>query len=149
MAQTIVVKVKVEELTRYGFKANGKYVNFSKQLPEADKMAVVSGAEFEAEYYVADSGKEYLNKILSRTTPTPAVKQNVASTPTNNPKHEQKAESKKEYKAKEDTSMTKDEWASKDRRISRQGCIQVAVQVTGDWDGATALADKMLKYVNL
>jgi hypothetical protein len=44
--------------------------------------------------------------------------------------------------------MSKDEWASKDRRISRQGCIQVAVQVTTNFDKAVELADRMLEYVN-
>lgn len=65
MSQTTIVKCKVEELSKYGFKANGKYVNYSKQITEEDKAKVVPGAEFEAEYYVADSGKEYLNKVLS------------------------------------------------------------------------------------
>lgn len=80
MATTTIVKVKIEELSKYGFKANGKYVGLSKQLPEADKTKIVPGAEFEAEYYVADSGKEYLNKIVK--TLTNATTETPVNTPT-------------------------------------------------------------------
>ena len=64
MSSTVKVSVVVEELTKYGYKANGKYVNFSQKLSDADKSKVVPGASFEAEYYVSDTGKEYLNKII-------------------------------------------------------------------------------------
>lgn len=144
MAQTTIVKVKVEELSKYGFKANGRYVGLSKNLSEVDKVRLVPGAEFEAEYYVSNSGKEYLNKILSApavvTDVNPPVDKERAKKFT--PKFEKKTD------APTSAGLTKDEWAAKDRRISRQGCIQVAVQVMGDWNKATELADKMLEYVN-
>ena len=47
-----------------------------------------------------------------------------------------------------DSNMSKEEWASKDRRISRQGCIQIAVQVTSTFNEAVKFADQMLEYVN-
>ena len=135
MATTQLVKVTVEELSKFGFKANGRYVNYSKQLKESDKALVVPGAQFEAEFYVSDSGKEYLNKIVSKLeTPKSATK-----------KVEVKPEVKKEAKAQD---MTRADWDAKDRRISRQGFIQVAVQVTANFDDARELADKMLAYVN-
>lgn len=139
MSQTTVVKVKVEEMSKFGFKANGRYVNYSKQLSDADKANVVPGAEFEAEYFIADSGKEYLNKILSSVE---APKVDTARAKKFTPKYEKKTD------APTSAGLSKDEWAAKDRRISRQGCIQVAVQVMGDWEKAVELAEKMLGFVN-
>jgi hypothetical protein len=105
MANTVVVKVKVEELTKYGFKSNGKYVNYSKQLSEKDKAMVVPGAELDAEYYVADSGKEYLNKILSVVVPVLSY---------SGPEAVSTAPKAKKSFVKAD-SMTKAEWSAKDR----------------------------------
>lgn len=125
MAQNTVVKVKVEELTKYGFKANGHYVNYSKNLSEADKAKVVPGAELEAEYYVADSGKEYLNKVLAQNL---GVVVSVADTaPKVDTERAKKFTPKFEKKAALDNTMSKEEWAAKDQRISRQGVIQAAV----------------------
>jgi len=141
MAQTVVVKVKVDELSKYGYKANGKFVGLSKNLSEVDKARIVPGAEFEAEYYVADSGKEYLNKILVAAPGNaqgPATGVDVERVKKFTPK----------FTKKEDNSMSKEEWASKDLRISRQGVIQVAVQITTNFDEAVELANKMLDYVN-
>src|ERR1700674_4296782 len=75
MAQTTVVDVTVQELTRYGFKANDRFVNYSKNLSETDKAMIVPGVTLKVEFYVADSGKEYLNKVLGASTllTTPAV----------------------------------------------------------------------------
>jgi hypothetical protein len=152
MAQTVVVNVVVEELSKYGFKANGKYVGLSKQLSESDKAKIVPGASFEAEYYVSDNGKEYLNKILTviETAPRnshPGLAPKVDTKPDTErakkftPKYEKKADATS-------AGLSKDEWAAKDRRISRQGCIQVAVQVQSDFDEAVKLAEKMLEFVN-
>lgn len=44
--------------------------------------------------------------------------------------------------------MSKEDWAAKDRRISRQGVIQIAVQVAPTFEKAVELADRMLEYVN-
>lgn len=149
MATTQIVKVKIEALTKYGFKANDRYVGLSKNLSEADKTKLVPGAEFEAEYYIADSGKEYLNKVLSQK-PTTAIAPVVATAPTDVDTERAKKFTPKFTKKVEaaPATMSKGEWAAKDRRISRQGCIQVAVQVVADFDQAKALADKMLDYVN-
>lgn len=151
MAITQVVKVKVEELSKFGFKANGRYVGLSKQLPEADKTRLVPGAEFEAEYYVADSGKEYLNKILGMkavTDVTPPVDTERAQKFT--PK-----EFKPKFTKKADDSMSKEEWAAKDQRISRQGVIQAAVIALAPVVSleqlpveAVKLAISMLEFVN-
>lgn len=153
MASTTMTKITVERLTPYGFAAGGAYINYSKQFNEADKAKVVPGASFDAEVYVADSGKQYLNKILGNmsvsavaapsgvsVTPAPA-----ASVKTFKPK----------YQKKEDSGMSKEEWAAKDVRISRQGCIQAAVNALGPvmvgdglFEAAKVLADQMLDYVN-
>lgn len=145
MAQTTVVKVKVQELTKYGFKANDRYVGLSKNLSEADKTRLVPGAEFEAEYYVADSGKEYLNKIVGQVS-TAKPSETTVTKPAFKPK----------YQKKDDSGLSKEEWAAKDVRISRQGCIQAAVNALAAtagnveqlFDDAAMLADKMLAYVN-
>lgn len=119
MPSTTVVKVKIEELSKYGFKANGKYVGLSKQLKDADKARLVPGAEFEAEYYIADSGKEYLNKILIMsdvsapgvTLPSVAAK---AAVDTERAKKFTPKFNKPETKADPD-KMSKAEWSAKDR----------------------------------
>jgi hypothetical protein len=103
MATTQVVKVLVETLTPYGFKSNGKYVNYSKQLSAEDKAKVVPGAAFDAEYYISDGGKEYLNKVLS--APVQAT-ESKAEKKTFKPKFEKKADADK---------MSKSEWQAKDR----------------------------------
>jgi len=158
MAQTVVVKVTIEELSKYGFKANGKYVGLSKQLSDADKARLVPGASFEAEYYVADSGKEYLNKILSTVSNT--VKQSESKLEVdaeravrNTPKAFKPSFTKKADATS--AGLSKDEWAAKDRRISRQGCIQAAVHALAPVvsleqleNEAIKLSDSMLRYVN-
>lgn len=156
MAQTIAAKITVEELSKYGFKANGRYVGLSKNLSEADKARLVPGASFEAEYYVADSGKEYLNKILSvasvsvpqaRTT---EAKPNVdtARAKTFTPSFTKKADATS-------AGLTKEEWANKDQRISRQGVIQAAVIALAPMVSlerlpveAMKIAETMLMFVN-
>lgn len=135
MSETKVVTAVVEELSKYGFKSNGRYVNYSKSLKEADKALVVPGASFEAEYFVSDSGKEYLNRIIKSVTA----------------KTESKAKAKPEEAKKETKgeAMTRSDWDAKDKRISRQGVIQAAVQATGgDFEAAEELATKMLEFVN-
>jgi len=155
MATNQVVKVKVEELTKYGFKANGRYVNYSKQFNESDKANIVPGVEFEAEYYIANSGKEYLNKILSfntsqktKTVTAPVVE---AKPDTARAKHFTPKFNKEKAP---DNSMSKEEWAAKDQRISRQGVIQAAVIALAPVVSlevlpieAVSLAIEMLKFV--
>lgn len=143
MATTQIVKVKVEELTKYGFKANGKYVGLSKQLSEADKTRLVPGAEFEAEYYVADSGKEYLNRILSTGAFAPDVPGTVVAPKvqtTEAPKVDtERAKrftpkfNKSEAKPASET-MSKADWNAKDRNMmiggrSHDAAVIVAAMV--------------------
>jgi len=160
MSQTTVVKVKVEELSKYGFKANGRYVNYSKQITEADKARVVPGAEFEAEYFVSDSGKEYLNKIVARSPKVDAPKVETPKAATeakpNVDSDRAKRFTPKFNKEKApDNSMSKEDWNRKDERISRQGLIQASfialapvVSLETLFDEAVKLADKGLEYVN-
>lgn len=119
MANTVIVKVKIQELSKYGFKANGKYVGLSKNLSEADKTRLVPGAEFEAEYYVADSGKEYLNKILASVSSAPsAPKAQEAESPkavdTDRTKRFAPKFQKKEN-VPDSEKMSKADWSAKDR----------------------------------
>jgi hypothetical protein len=159
MATVQIVKVKVDALTKYGFSANGRYVGLSKQLPEADKARIVPGAEFEAEYYVADSGKEYLNKILAVTKALieGTKRKSEAVTDVNPPVDQERAKKftpKFTKTAATDNSMTRADWDAKDQRISRQGVIQAAVialapTVSNEilFESARALAEQMLAFV--
>lgn len=132
MASKITEKLKVKKLTKYGFQTEaGEYIGWSPKLDESEKGKVVPGIEAEFDLYVSDGGKKYVNgvKILA-VVPVKVVK----------------VEPKKEVKSE---GMTKEEWLDKDRRISRSGVIQAAIQATGgDFDAAVELAEKMLKFVN-
>lgn len=155
MATTITEKIKVNKLTKYGFQVGDEFVNYSKLFK--DQAKVVPGIEFDAELYVADSGKRYLNKILgqlpssAKEVPPTAV----ATAPGVDSDRAKKFVPKFEKKASADTSMSKEEWAAKDQRISRQGVIQAAVialapVVSLDTLSVEAkkLANEMLSFVN-
>jgi len=139
----------IQELSKYGFKANDRYVGLSKNLSDKDKARLVPGAQFEAEFYVADSGKEYLNKIIGDTI--------VEVRHPDAPKTEKKSFTPRYAKKDTATSagLTKDEWAAKDIRISRQGVIQAAVQAIAPlvslenvFEESEKLANQMLDFVN-
>ena len=160
MATTQIDKIQVSELSKFGFKVGNEFVNYSKQLPEADKTRVVPGAEFDAEMYVADSGKRYLNKIIQSTAvSTSEVMAHQAPALNKNPavdiERAKKFVPKFQKKETADNSMSKDEWAAKDQRISRQGVIQAAVIALAPVVSldllpieAIKLANTMLTFVN-
>ena len=150
MPNTTVVDVTVEELSRYGFKANGRYVNYSKGLSETDKAMVVPGVTLKAEFYIADSGKEYLNKVLGASSKPVAPVTDV-----NPPADTSRAKRfTPKFTKKETETMSKAEWAEKDQRISRQGAVQAAVIALAPVVSleqlpteAVKLATKMLEFV--
>jgi hypothetical protein len=154
MPSTIVADVAVQELTKFGFKMNNEYVNYSKNLSEGDRVKVVPGVKFQAELYVADSGKKYLNKIFSMLQKADPVKKETPVIKASMPKTSDKVVTAP-FKTKSE-EMTRADWDNKDRRISRQGVIQAAVQaltgvyptVTELYDAAEELALKMLDFVN-
>jgi len=142
MAQTIKETVQVASLGKWGPKVGDVFYSWSKNIKDADKGRVVPGGTYDCEVYVADSGKKYINSVAANgNVVTPTL-------PVSLPK---KALTAPKASANLSTSgllMTRSDWDAKDRRISRQGCIQVAVQVTTDFDKAVELAEKMLKFVN-
>jgi hypothetical protein len=151
MATTTTKEYTVQELSKYGFKANNVYVNFSKQLPESDKGKIVPGLVFRAEVYVADSSKEYVNKILGEVAQTgpvevpPVVVAKVAKLPS-------VAKPKVEEVSK---GLSSEAWEAKDRRISRQGLIQASlialapiVSLETLFVEAQKLAEQALVFVN-
>jgi hypothetical protein len=159
MSNRTIKKVVVQELTKWGYKDASGYVNFSKTLSENDRAAVVPGAEFDAEIYLSDptdkypNGTRYLNKIVAQTAKVKVNKPAASVSDFNPPVDTARAKKftpkfEKKTDALTSAGLSKDEWAAKDRRISRQGCIQVAVQVQADWDQAVELANKMLEFVN-
>ncbi len=119
---------KVESLTKFGFVADGKKYRYDEMT--IDRALIVPGAD------IALSGGEAVATMTAPAVDPERAKRFI-------PKYE-----KKDASAITSGGMSKDEWAQKDRRISRQGCIQVAVQVMGDWDKAVELAEKMLSFVN-
>jgi len=146
MAQTVKEVVKVDSLGKWGPKVGSEFYSWSKNIKDADKGRVVPGGTYDMELYIADSGKRYINSVASSVALTgvlpmpPIVAPIFANTPV--------AKSFVPKVAKKSDEMSKDEWAAKDRRISRQGCIQVAVQVTSIFEDAVILAEKMLGFVN-
>lgn len=157
MATTEQKVLGVASLTKYGFQiAGGEYVNWSKNVKEKEKGSVVPGGNYNFELYIADSGKKYVNKVLG-AVPIPDVlskpmfpKTSVSSSP----RATQVAEEKKAT-PKASEGMSKDEWAAKDQRISRQGVIQAAVQAIAPlvsleqvFTEAEGLANRMLDFVN-
>jgi len=167
MSSTVMKQLTVQELTKFGFKAEGRYINWSKNLDEKAKIPVVPGRTFQFELYVADSSKEYVNKVLQmiEIADVPYERQNA-------PKTDVKTETKadiaraRKYTPKEtmtvatsviaDKPMTRTDWDAKDRRISRQGMLQACLQavspmysdVNALFEAASELADKGLEYVN-
>ena len=139
MATTVKETVRVESLGKWGPKVGNEFYGWSKQIKEADKGKVVPGGEYLMDVYIADSGKKYVNAV------TPV--NNTGLMPKPAAKAEPKAEPVKTV-AKKSEEMTRADWDSKDRRISRQGCIQVAVQVESKFEDAVKLAERMLEFVN-
>jgi len=154
MSNNTIVKVKVEQLSKFGYKDSEGFVSYSKNLTDHDKALVVPGAEFEAELYTAPSGARYLNKIVARAAHVAAPKAAVSDV---NPPVDQERARKftPKFTKKADDSMSKEEWAAKDQRISRQGVIQAAVIALAPVvsleqlpEEAVKLATEMLKFVN-
>lgn len=145
MSSKTVEKLVVKALSRYGFQVeSGEYVNWSKNFKEADKSLVSPGGMYEVDLFIADSGKKYANSVKRLDEvkqPAPVVP--VVDKPVD------KEQAQHFTPKKVNPEMTKAEWADKDRRISRQGCIQAAIQAAGgDFNLAVELADKMLEFVN-
>lgn len=152
----------VTELGKWGPKVGNEYLSWSKNIKDSDKGKVVKGGTYLLDLYIADSGKRYINSVSTVPdepafmTPTniggmalDTAKLMARIVTDNKSSGEQKP--RNSFKAQGDQkseAMSKDEWAAKDRRISRQGVIQVAVQVTSSFDDAVVLANKMLEFVN-
>ena len=158
MANTVKEKVKVDGLSKFGFKVGTEYINFSKTLAEGDKAKIVPGLEAEMELYVADSGKRYVNKVLSTVLPAKSLAKavvEIAAAPKQLPDVERAKRFTPKFTKKADDTMSKEEWAAKDVRISRQGVIQAAVQAVAPvvsldklYGEAEKLANQMLEFVN-
>jgi hypothetical protein len=165
MSKREIVNVSVVDLTKYGFKDAAGYVSWSKDISENDKAAVVPGAIFEAEYYVSDKGTRYLNKIVKRTDKVDAPRTAAVSSEAPKPDVERAKKvdddrarrftPKYEKKGAVDNTMSKEEWAAKDQRISRQGVIQAAVIALAPVvaldkleEEAVKMATAMLAFVN-
>ena len=117
MASTVLERIKVSKLTKFGFQIEGSsdFINYSKQLKESDKTKVVPGAEFAVEFYVADSGKRYLNKIVGQTAPSSQTESAVVSAPTEVKKVFTPKFNKPVTGGTSSASMSKEEWQAKDR----------------------------------
>jgi hypothetical protein len=133
MTETIVVEMN----GKFGPKVGGVFYSFGKFFKGEKQLPL--GVPLTVDIYVSDSGKKYINRLEGNAVVTeapPIVAPVFNNTPVAKP-----------LAAKSET-MSKQEWQDKDTRISRQGVIQIAVQVTGSFDEAVVLANKMLTYVN-
>lgn len=130
MKETIVV----ERNGKFGPSVGGVWYSFGKFFKGEKQLTL--NTPIDVDVFVSDSGKKYINSVLGAGVPTAEAPKAVVPAP------------KKATPKAESTTMSKEEWQAKDVRISRQGCIQVAVQVTGNFEEAIVLADKMLGYVN-
>jgi len=153
MPKTENVNVEVKELTKWGFKDQAGFVSLSKKLSESDKSKLVPGSSFTGEYYIADSGTRYLNKILSKIeSPVVKTQDNIDMTDKDRAK---RFTPKFNKAAALDNTMSKEDWANKDQRISRQGVVQAAVIALAPvvsldtlFDEADKLATQMLEFAN-
>ena len=158
MNSNVIVKVKVEKLTKFGYADGEGYVSYSKNLTDHDKALIVPGAAFEAEIYTAPSGARYLNKVVARSAAVVAPKAQELTPPVTDVTPPVDTERAKKFMPKftkkSDDTMSKEEWAAKDQRISRQGVIQAAVIALAPVvsleilpEEAVKLATKMLEFV--
>jgi len=154
MASNILEKITVSKLTKYGFQIQGSddFINYSKQLKESDKTKIVPGAEFDVEFYVADSGKRYLNKIvLTSANQTEAV---FTASQNNEPKKVFTPKFNKPETAVSST-MSKDEWKAKDRSQLIGGLSHDAATITaaavqsGLWPSLDSHATVVRMYKDL
>ncbi len=145
----MLATVKVDALSKFGFKSGDEYINWSKLLKDEDKVNVVPGRTLQMDLYVAESGKRYVNKVLNevQSADVPTLVKKVAKSVTVLPMPKAVSEAL-------DKPMLRADWDAKDRRISRQGVIQAAVQAVSSYvteenhlQVAELLATKMLEFV--
>lgn len=141
--------IKVAELSKYGVKVGNEYVNYSKQLPEAVKGIFVPGGTYAVDFYVADSGKRYINAATAVVSDVPKAEVKTKATKSVSPKEGVRAP------AEISKGLSKAEWQSKDERISHQGLLQAALIALAPvvalevlFDEAVKIADKGFAYVN-
>jgi hypothetical protein len=117
MAQTNVMDVQVKQLTKYGFQNDkDEYIGWSKNIKDADKSQVVPGRKFSVEMYIADSGKQYVNKVLRQLDAVASVPAKaVTSTLTGVTVEQIQKVKAMTSSAKSSDTMTKAEWSAKDR----------------------------------
>lgn len=133
MAKTSVEQIKVKGLSKYGFQLeSGEYIGWSKSLNDAEKGRVVPGMELSVEMYRADSGKGYVNKVLASATAFAPV----ASVPSA-PKTIEVKKATPVVKTSISESMTKADWANKDRSmmvggLSHDAAVLAAAAVTSN-----------------
>ncbi len=130
MSNTVKERIKVDELSKFGFKVGQEYINYSKHIPEADKTNVVPGAEFEAELFVADSGKRYLNKILFSVPSAKVADASLGTVQKAVDTERAKKFTPKFQKKDESATMSKSEWQAKDRSQLIGGLSHDAAAIT-------------------
>lgn len=142
MASTVKEMVKVDALSKFGFKSGAEYLNWSKNIKDSEKGKVVPGGTFEMELYVADSGKKYVNSVATSATasaaaPKPAVKVEVKAAPTAAPK------------ATSSESMSKAEWSAKDRSQLIGGLSHDSAAITAALIAVSSVPEPLALYKEL
>jgi len=99
------------------------------------------GGTYNFQLLISSKGKRYVNKVLS-------LEKGDFVTKTKSYDEVSKPSMTSTKPSSMSTSNKDAYWEAKDKRISRQGIIQVAVRVADAWEESVELADKMLEFVN-
>lgn len=113
----------VQELTRYGFKANNEYINWHPDIPQDQKGIVVPGGVYQVTYTVNTSGKKYATGVTaSKDAPAPLkAGDKLTPTVTNQPVKQE---------AVIGNSAKGTDWAAKDRSQLIGGLSHDAAELT-------------------
>jgi len=126
--------VVIESLGKWGPKINGEYYSFSKKIQESDKGKLVPGGTFDLDIWTAESGKKYINAVVSSAV---AVAEKPVAKATSPEVKAFVAKVKAQASEAKSETMTKAEWSAKDRSqliggLSHDAATLVAASVTAN-----------------
>jgi hypothetical protein len=101
-------------------KSGGEWFNISPRATvNGEKLTpdyFEKGQSYNVSLYVSEAGKKYINGIAGEESPKQAIVKGVDAAP------------KATAPAKDDDYMSKEDWTAKDKRISKQGLLQNALE---------------------
>lgn len=98
--------IKVKQLSKFGVQLqSGEYVNWHKEIKDAEKGKVVPGGEYEVEMFRAESGKGYIQSIAKSSDISTIVAPVFNDTPVAKPLEKKSTEVKTDWAAKDRSQM--------------------------------------------